>query len=53
MKKEKKTIQTKSDKSKKPAAHKPVGTGVERKVLGESTRDIPGKTEQKRKLKAR
>ncbi len=53
MKKEKKTQQAKSDKKNKPEAHKPVGTSVEKEVLGEKTRDIPGKAEQKRKLKAR
>jgi hypothetical protein len=53
MKRDKKNQQTKSDKKNKPEAHKPVGTSVEKDVLGEKTRDIPGKAEQRRKLKAR
>jgi hypothetical protein len=53
MKRDKKNQQTKSDKKNKPEAHKPVGTSVEKDILGEKTRDITGKAEQRRKLKAR
>jgi hypothetical protein len=52
MKKDKKNQQSKSDKKNKPEAHKPIGSSIEKEVLGEKTRDISGKAEQKRKLKA-
>ncbi|MBA3899575.1 MAG: hypothetical protein H0X62_05070 [Bacteroidetes bacterium] len=51
MKRDKKS--RKIDKKHKPEAHQPVGKSVEKEVLGEKTRDIPGKAEQQRKLKTR
>ncbi|MBA3901221.1 MAG: hypothetical protein H0X62_13615 [Bacteroidetes bacterium] len=53
MKNKKKEKPKKSDKKQKPQAHQAVGTGVEKGILAESTQDMPGKAEQKRKLKAR